>query len=172
MTALVLLSGLTADTVMLKSPTTTDYDRHVARKLCEIGEVPDFEEFGRSLFEDGSSLSERNPDEVICSDMKTYNEKGVKFAIGQVEVMALEEVRDIREKYLEALEKIRNEQGLNWVMLLISDVLKGNSVLLMTSYNKESTLIYEKIADGTYLLPGVLSRKKQLLPEILRVLEA
>ena len=172
LTALVLLSGLTADTVMLKSPTTTDYDRHVARKLCEIGEVPDFEEFGRSLFEDGSSLSERNPDEVICSDMKTYNEKGVKFAIGQVEVMALEEVRDIREKYLEALEKIRNEQGLNWVMLLISDVLKGNSVLLMTSYNKESTLIYEKIADGTYLLPGVLSRKKQLLPEILRVLEA
>ena len=110
--------------------------------------------------------------EQVTMDASLADDLGADSLASVELVMALEEVRDIREKYLEALEKIRNEQGLNWVMLLISDVLKGNSVLLMTSYNKESTLIYEKIADGTYLLPGVLSRKKQLLPEILRVLEA
>lgn len=171
LTAKVLLSGLTSDTVMLKSPTTTDYDRHVARRLCEIGGIDDYEAFGRSLFSDGTSLAERDPEKVILSDMKTYNEKGVRFAIGQVEVMTLEEVSDIRKMYLEALCSVAEDKELDWCMLLISDVIKENSVLLMTPFRKENDLIYEKIEEGAYSLPGVLSRKKQLLPEILRVLE-
>ncbi len=171
LTAMALLSGLTADTVILRSPTTTEYDRHVAAALCEIGGVEDYEAFGRSLFADGPTLSERDPEEVILSDMKTYNEKSVRFAIGQVEIMALEEVHDVRKKYLETLCRVRDEKSLDWVMLLVSDVIKGNSVLLMTPFDKAHYLIYEKIEDETYYLPGVLSRKKQLLPEIFRVLD-
>ena len=171
-TGRIMLSGLTADTVMLKSPTTTDYDRHVASRLCEIAGVQDYEAFGRALFSDGASLSEKDPESVILSDMKTYHEKDVRFAIGQVEVMTLEEVRDIREDYFKALEKVREEHGLDWCMLLISDVIKETSILLMTPFEKASYLIYEKIEDSAYSLPGVLSRKKQLLPEVLRVLDA
>ena len=172
LTARVLLSGLTADTVILKSPTTTSYDEHVARRLCEISGVEDYETFGRELFSDGSSLSERDPEKVITGDMKSYTEKGVRFAIGQVEVMSLMEVPDISARYLDTLERIREEKALDWCMLLISDVIKGNSVLLMTPFEKSHYLIYERIEDGIFNLPGVLSRKKQLLPEILRVLES
>ena len=171
LTAKVLLSGLTADTVMLKSPTTTDYDRHVARRLCEISGVDDYETFGRSLFSDGQSLAERDAMSVIKGDMKSYEEHGIKFAIGQVEVMNLEEARGIIGEYLSNLETVRVENGLDWCMLLVSDVIRGNSVLLMTPFDKASHLVYEKIEDGVYMLPGVLSRKKQLLPEILRVLD-
>ena len=104
--------------------------------------------------------------------MKIYRESGVHFAIGQAEVMSLEEARSLRERYLAALEAVREKNALDWCMLLITDVIHGNSVLLMTPFRKASALAYDRIAEGTYSLPGVLSRKKQLLPEILRALEA
>ena len=171
LTARVMLSGLVADTVMLKSPTTTSYDRHVARRLTEIGGVEDFDAFCRAVFSSGSGLSSQDPESVIRSDMKSYHECGVRFAIGQVEVTTLEEAREMTDPFLEALEHVREAEALDWCMLLITDVVKGNSVLLMTPFHKEAALLYDRIGDGIYSLPGVLSRKKQLLPEILRVLE-
>ena len=170
LTAKVLLSGLVADTVMLKSPTSTAYDEHVARRLAEISGVEDFNAFCSDLFSDETSLAEQDPKAVIESDMKSYSEGGVKVAIGQVEVMSLEEVKDIAEKYLKALEEVKAARSLDWCMLLITDVLAESSVLLMTSFDKERKLPYERIAPGCYSLPGVLSRKKQLLPEILNVI--
>ena len=169
-TARILLSGLVADTVMLKSPTTTSYDKHVARRLSEIASVDDFDAFCKDIFADDHNLAEKDPKTVIESDMKTYDESGVKFAIGQVEVMNLEEVRDIKDDYLEALETVRETKALDWCMLLITDVIKEESILLATEFEKESRLVYDRIEKGCYSLPGVLSRKKQLLPEILRVL--
>ena len=171
LTAKVLLAGLSSDTVMLKSPTTTSYDVHVAKRLVEIGKVEDYGVFCRSIFSDGLSLAAQDPESVITSDMKTYHEKNVRFAIGQVEVTTLEEVRDIRESYLEALERVRLENALDWCMLLITDVINESSVLLTTPFEKLKDLVYDKITTGVYSLTGVLSRKKQLLPEILRVLE-
>ena len=171
-TARVMLSGLVADTVMLKSPTTTEYDRHVARRLTAIGEIEDFDGFCRDIFSEEKGLADLDPRTVIESDMKTYSEKGVRFAIGQIEIMALEEVREIKDRYLEALEEVRNAREVDWCMLLITDVIRENSLLLMTPFSKEGALIYDKVEDGVYDLPGVLSRKKQLLPEILRVLDS
>ncbi len=169
-TARVMLSGLTSDTVMLKSPTTTPYDEHVARRLCAIGGIDDYSAFARDLFSGGSALADRNPKDVILSDMKTYSEKGCRFAIGQAEVMSLEEVRGLCRHYIDSLKAVAAEKGLDWCMLLITDVIKGDSVLLSTPFSKERRLIYDRLEDGAYSLPGVLSRKKQLLPEILRVL--
>ena len=171
-TARVMLSGLVADTVMLKSPTTTEYDRHVARRLTAIGGIEDFDAFSRDIFSDGEALSSKDPRTVIEGDMKGYTEKGIRFAIGQVEVMTLAEIKDIRDKYLAALEEVRRARECDWCMLLITDVIKERSVLLSTSFPKEGSLIYDRIGDGLYDLPGVLSRKKQLLPEILRVIDS
>ena len=169
-TARVMLSGLVSDTVMLKSPTTTKYDEHVARRLCAIGGIEDFNAFCENLFSGEASLAEQDPSAVIESDLKSYSESGVKFAIGQVEVMTLGDIKEVSGRYIKALEEIRNGRGLDWAMLLVSDVVRGNSVLLETSYPKESSLSYDKISDGVYDLPGVLSRKKQLLPAVLRAL--
>ena len=168
MTAKVLLAGLVSDTVMLKSPTTTDYDRHVANKLAAIAGV-DIAVFSEALFSGDVSLAEKNAESVIRSDMKTYKEGKVRFAIGQVEVTNIAEAEEIRDKYIEALEIVRKRDGLDWCMLLITDVIRGSSVLLSSDYPLVQKLAYDKLSDGMLSLPGVLSRKKQLLPEILRV---
>ena len=169
MTAKVLLAGLVSDTVMLKSPTTTDYDRHVAEKLSAIAGV-DIGRFSEELFSNDISLAEKDAESIIRSDMKTYKEGKTSFAIGQVEVTNIQEADGIKDKYIEALEAVRARGGLDWCMLLITDVIRGSSVLLTTDYPLVQKLAYEKISDGMLSLPGVLSRKKQLLPEILRVI--
>ena len=167
-TAKVLLAGLVSDTVMLKSPTATDYDRHVADKLAAIAGV-DIGRFSEDLFSSDVSLAEKDAESIIRSDMKTYKEGKIRFAIGQVEVTNIQEADAIKDKYIEALEIVRAKSGLDWCMLLITDVIRGSSVLLSTDYPLLQKLAYDRISDGMLSLPGVLSRKKQLLPEILRV---
>ncbi|MDY5931235.1 MAG: putative manganese-dependent inorganic diphosphatase [Candidatus Ornithospirochaeta sp.] len=171
LTARVLLGGLVSDTVMLKSPTATDYDKHVAEKLCAIAKVDDFGAFCQQLFSSASSLADQNPRKVIESDMKKYHEFGVSFAIGQVEVTNLIQVDAIKTKYLEMLQSIKTAERLEWVMLMITDVMSESSILLTTGFEKERRFVFEKKGEDEYFMPGVLSRKKQLLPEVLRVLE-
>ena len=171
LTATILLGGLVADTVMLKSPTTTDYDRFVAQELGKSAKIDDFDEFCHSLFSSSSSLKDKDPMSLISSDFKKYREHGVHFGIGQVEVGSLEEIKELKDTYLEKLREFRDREALSIAMLLVTDVFKEESVLLTTNFDKEYKIPYEKMGKGMYYLPGVLSRKKQLLPETLKVLE-
>ena len=171
LTATILLGGLVADTVMLKSPTTTDYDRFVAQELGKGAKIDDFDEFCHSLFSSSSSLKDKDPMSLISSDFKKYREHGVHFGIGQVEVGSLEEIKELKDTYLEKLREFRDREALSIAMLLVTDVFKEESVLLTTNFDKEYKIPYEKMGKGMYYLPGVLSRKKQLLPETLKVLE-
>ena len=167
----VLLSGLFADTVMLKSPTATSYDRHVAEKLAQRAGVEDMHKFAQDLFSSASSLAEQDPMKVVEADLKKYFEAGCRFAIGQVEVTNLVEIDSLKEKYIAAVEKERVISNLDWCMLLVTDVINDESVLITTGHDKESRFYWEKKSDNYYSLPGILSRKKQLLPEVLRILE-
>ena len=113
--ALLLLSGILSDTVILKSPTTTDSDRETVNELLQIADV-DLQSFGRDLFSQTSSLSDGDPLSVLKSDFKTYNEK-ITIGISQVEVITLEDVEEMKGKFLEALENLRKEHHLDWTMI-------------------------------------------------------
>ena len=166
----LLLSGILSDTVILKSPTTTDTDRETVKELLKIAEV-DLESFGRELFSQNSSLSDGDPLTVLKSDFKTYR-GSINIGISQAEVMTLEDVEDMKENFLDALEQLRRENNLDWTMILITNVMKEYSYLLCTNFpDGEESLIYKKLQDNLYDLPGILSRKKQLLPEVLRVVD-
>ncbi len=167
----ILLSGLVSDTVMLKSPTTTQYDRHVVEKLAERAKIADLQAFCSELFSSGTRLAEQDPVKVIESDLKRYYEVGVRFAIGQVEVTTLSEIMNLKDIYLVNLRKEKEAYNLDFCMLLVTDVISDTSILLTTPFDKEGRLFWEKLEDNVYNLPGVLSRKKQLLPEVLRILE-
>ena len=170
--ARVLLSGIVSDTIMLRSPTTTFEDYTAVQDLLTLGDVDDMRAFGELMFSSGASLAKENPEKMIESDFKHYKEFGVRFGIGQCEVTTLSDVEDYKEKYLQQLQRVKMAHGLDWAMFLITDVVRENSILLMTSMPiAERKLAYRKQAEGTFFLNGVLSRKKQLLPEILRVLE-
>ena len=171
LTAKVLLAGIASDTVMLKSPTTTSLDRNAVKTLCAIASV-DFEAFGKELFSRGSSLSSVDAKSAISSDFKVYTERGVKFGIGQIEVTTLDDIDEVSDNYLAELEKKKEGDSLDWAMLLVTNVLTSTSVLLCTNYKNNYRFEYEEFKSQIFSLPGVLSRKKQLLPEVIRVLES
>ncbi|MCY1151708.1 MAG: putative manganese-dependent inorganic diphosphatase [Sphaerochaetaceae bacterium] len=171
-TAKILLSGLVSDTVILKSPTTTSEDLRVAKVLCSAAEIDDIKAFGEEMFASGLSIAKQNPRKVIEGDFKVYKEHGLKLGIGQCEVTTLKDLDDYKDQYLKTLMEVKNSNGLDWALFLITNVVKQNSILLTTGLDTvEYKFIYEKKADNTFFLPDVLSRKKQLLPEVIRVLD-
>ncbi len=166
-TVKVLLAGVVADTLILRSPTTTAIDIKVANDLARMAGV-DLQEFGRSMFSNMEGLKKRNPQEAITGDFKTYNEKGVKIGISQCEVTTLDDLADYRDIYINELEAVRKTNGLDWAVLMITDVLKEHSILICTEFSANKNLQYAPILSNTIFdMPGVMSRKKQLLPEVL-----
>lgn len=170
--AQVLLAGITSDTVGLKSPTTTEVDRQAVKDLTEIAEVADYQAYTETLFSYGASLVGKDPLMLVESDFKTYQEKGMLFGIGQCEVTMLDDSKRFVPSFFEALEKSRLQHGLDFALFLITDIVHENSLLLATGMGTlESHFAYERVSPHLFFLPGVLSRKKQLLPEVVRVLE-
>ncbi len=169
--AKMLLTGIISDTLILRSPTTTTVDVDSANELARmIG--TELQEFGLHMFSCMKGLKDRAPKEAVESDFKRYREKDIKIGIGQCECTTLDDLEDYRQAYLDALEAVRKRQGLDWALLMITDVMREHSVLLATEYNAGTRLPYMAVGEGTYDMPGVMSRKKQLLPEILHVVTA
>lgn len=167
---LLLLSGVLSDTVMLKSPTTTLFDKEIVEELSNLLNV-DYSEYGKKMFYATDSLKSREPEEVINADFKKYSEYGFEFGIGQVEVVNLNEIDELKGDFVDALKNVRDRKRLDFAMLLVTDIVNTDSVLLSTEFYAAKRLVYRKLDDYSFDLPGVLSRKKQLLPEVLRVLE-
>ena len=165
-TAKILLTGIVADTLILRSPTTTSVDTEAAHALAEICSE-DVDQFGLQMFSYTEGLRSRDPESAILSDFKMYTERGVRVGIGQCEVTTLNDLGEYSDAYLEALENVRRQNGLDWAVLMITNVLSEHSVLLCTDYRCNKKLSYRNTGHLTYDMPGVLSRKKQLLPEIL-----
>lgn len=169
--AALLLAGILSDTVILKSPTTTAGDIETAGKLAEICGVT-VEAFGRELLENSAVLDKTPPAELIAADFKEYTQNELGFGVGQAEVINLDGVKRLKADFVSELNKIRRKRNLNWAMLLITDVIKENSVLITTGKQEvEKLLVYRELEENVFDLPGILSRKKQLLPEILRAIE-
>ncbi|MCR5687167.1 MAG: DHH family phosphoesterase [Lachnospiraceae bacterium] len=165
-TAKVLLTGLISDTLILKSPTATGVDAVAAHVLASIAGV-DMEKFGLEMFSKVEGLGELDPESAISSDFKSYKEKGVSIGIGQCEVTQLNDLNDYADTYASCLETVRTKNGLDWAVLMITDVIHECSVLMCTDYKAVRYLPYKQIGKGLFDMPGVMSRKKQLLPEIL-----
>jgi manganese-dependent inorganic pyrophosphatase len=176
-----LLAGLLADTLILTSPTTTQRDRDAAKRLSRwafVGGSPlkgeTIESYGKALLSAGAGLTNRNPDEVVSTDIKHFEAGGFRFEVAQAEVTDILQLSDHLTPLTEALDKLKDKRGLDFAMLLITDVVRGSSRLIISS-NAPSILDelhYPPLPDGTRDAPGVVSRKKQLLPAVLGLLES
>ena len=167
--AKVLLAGLISDTVILKSPTTTKTDIDTANDLTTLAKV-NLNEFAEKMFSSMGGLTADVANEKIESDFKIYAENGVSVGIGQCEVVTLRDLDNYKEAYLKTLDEVRLKNSLNWAMLMITDVIKETSVLLTTDFKLNKNIQYKKIENNIYDMPGVLSRKKQLLADILSLI--
>jgi len=169
--ASLLLCGVLTDTVILKSPTSTPADKQAIDELAAIA-GHDYQVLGIELFSATDSMKTRKSMDVINTDFKVFQDFGIQFGIGQVEVVTLEDLPEVEANLLKGLEAVRAERGLTITMLLVTDIIKETSVLLTTDHaGFEKNTSYSKLRHQAFDLPRVLSRKKQLLPEVLRVFE-
>lgn len=175
-----LLAGLLSDTLILTSPTTTARDKQAADRLARwafAGGSPlrgeTIESYGKAVLASGAGLSNRKPEEVVSTDIKTYEAGGFKVAIAQAEVTDLMQLSDYLAPLTKALDELKDRRGLNFAMLLITDIVRGSSRLIISSNAPPvlDDLPYPPLPDGTRDAPGVVSRKKQLLPVVLGLLE-
>jgi len=175
----VLLSGLLSDTLILTSPTTTERDKKAAERLGRWAFVRNgplagetVQSYGKQVLEAGAGLSSRDPAEVVSTDLKAYESGNYRFAIAQAEVTDLVQLTDHLEKLNTALKALRDKRALDFAMLMVTDVVRGSSRLLITDEPPElGDLPYPHQPDGTRRAEGVVSRKKQLLPVVLGLLE-
>ncbi|MBQ3369905.1 MAG: putative manganese-dependent inorganic diphosphatase [Mogibacterium sp.] len=171
-TARTMLTGIIADTLILRSPTTTIHDMQAVEMLARLAKVPSVQEFGEKLFSISDNLATQDPKEMILSDFKKYENAGTKMGVGQCEATTLADVNEYAPTYIDMLQKIADSQGLDWAILMVTDVLRENSVLLVSDYRANRDLPYAKLDTQIYDMPGVVSRKKQLLPILLSVTSA
>ncbi|UCD97525.1 MAG: DHH family phosphoesterase [Chloroflexota bacterium] len=175
----LLLAGLLADTLLLHSPTTTDRDKKAAQHLARWSFIPGsalegetIESYGEQVIQAGSGISSREPDEVVNTDIKVYKAGGEDFAIAQAEVTDMVLLKDHLPALKQALCDLRDKRGLDFAMLMVTDVVGGSSRLILTDdLPILGELPYPKQFDGTLYAEGVVSRKKQLLPVVLGLLE-
>lgn len=176
----MLLSGLLADTLILTSPTTTPRDKQAADRLSRwafVGNGPlkgeTIQGYGMAILAAGAGLSNRKPDEVVSTDIKPYEAGGFKFAVAQAEVTDLLQIREHQAALQTALDDLREKRGLDFTILLVTDVVRGSSRLFISNPAPPilDELPFPPLPDGTRDAPGVVSRKKQLLPAVLGLLE-
>lgn len=165
----LLLGGLLSDTVLLKSPTATEVDRELAEWLGQLAGL-DVGEFGRSIFAASSALGAYpSVAALLTTDFKEYESGGRHFGVGQVEVVTFEEFESRRAALSAGLAELRRDRRLNLAGLLVTDIVAQNSLLLVQGDTDLLDLIaYPRLAPELFELKGVLSRKKQLIPHLLR----
>lgn len=166
-----LLAGVISDTVMLKSPTTTDRDRDIASWLVDVSGLS-FDGFAREIFNAASSLKKRGAALAVSEDYKVFEAGPRRFGIGQVEVIGFGEFFEEKEALRRELDAVREKKGLALSALLVTDIVVGTSLLLACGEKKVmQNLDYPKVDEGVFELKSVLSRKKQVVPHLLGVFE-
>jgi manganese-dependent inorganic pyrophosphatase len=170
--ASILLCGILADTLALQSATTTGTDRETAAFLAALAEL-DIGVLGQELQTAADSVSGRPAAELVALDMKEYTEQGVKFSVSQIETLNPQRLAARKEEILAALESARHSRSLFFSALLVTDVTALDS-LLFTAGDKAliSHISFPKAEEGIYLLKGIVSRKKQLMPLLSELLES
>ncbi|MBG9985349.1 manganese-dependent inorganic pyrophosphatase [Facklamia sp. DSM 111018] len=163
----IMLSAIISDTLLFKSPTTTEQDKAIGLKLAEIAQV-DLYEYGLEFLKSGADISKQTDEEIVDGDAKNFimNEKNIR--IGQTNIIGFEEVLARKEGLLEVMAAKRAEMDLELFVLVITDVLESNSIGL--AVGEDLRVIEEafntEIKDQQFELPGVVSRKKQVVPPL------
>ena len=175
----MLLSGLLSDTLILTSPTTTERDQAAAKRLSRWAFVhggplagESVQSYGEKILSAGAGLGTREPSEILNSDLKLYDGGAYRFAVSQAEVTDIRQLEQYLDVLQKALEETRSQKAVDFAMLMVTDVVHNSSTLLIVEEPAElGELPYPRQPDGTRLAKGVVSRKKQLLPTVLGLLE-
>ena len=169
----LLCSAIISDTLMFRSPTCTTLDEYAARQLSEIAGI-DIKDYAKEMFNAGSNIKNKTPQEIILNDFKQFTVNDIKFGVGQLNSMKDEEVDDLTTVIAPALEEIRESQGLDYLFFMLTNILDESTYLICNGIGA-STIVkaafdLKEESDEVYL-KGVVSRKKQLVPALVTSLQ-
>ena len=167
-----MLSAILSDTLLFKSPTTTEIDIETGNELAKIAGV-EVETYGRAMFKAASTIVGMTASEVIHSDMKTFKFGESNMAIGQITTMDFAEISERRDEFIAELNKMTEFGKYKFVLLFVTDVVENGSYLFYSNGSEEilqEAFGFEKLEQGIYM-DGVVSRKKQVLPPLLEIID-
>lgn len=165
----LLCSAIISDTLLFRSPTCTELDKQAATALSALAGI-DMERHANEMFRAGSNFQSKTTEEICYQDFKTFAAGEVLFGVSQISAMSREELDEVKERVLPYQQTIMEERQLQMVFIMLTDILNESSELICTGKGAdeavERAFYKQKINDG-YRLRGVVSRKKQLIPELL-----
>ena len=169
----LLMAAIISDTLMFRSPTCTAVDQDAAEELSKICGV-EIEEFAVDMFGAGSDLSSREPKDIFEQDLKRFEVGDTQFAVSQINSMNSIELQEIKEKLLPYLEEIFPSLGVNMAFVMLTNIVKESTELLCFGEKAEEVVRDSFRLHGDMervILKGLVSRKKQLIPSLVSILQ-
>ena len=161
----LMVSAIVSDTLLFKSPTCTNTDKEVATKLAEIAGL-NIEEYGLNMLKAGTDLDDFTAEELISLDAKEVSKNDVKVVIAQVNTVSIEDVFKRQKELEEAINTKIEKDNIQLFVLAVTDILNSNSELLVLGNRSDVVEKQGKLENNRLFMPGVVSRKKQILPMI------
>lgn len=168
----LMLAGILSDTLILTSPTTTNYDIEAVNNLSKIAKL-NYKDFGYKMIKEGSSLKGMTKEQVLYKDYKNYAIKGSNVGLGQVITTDIKEILNEKDEYIELLNNVSEKNNYLFVCLFITNILENGTYVLYSNRAKEileSSFNIDNIEEG-HFIKGILSRKKQILPVLMNDIE-
>lgn len=166
--AVLMASAIISDTLLLKSPTTTQYDKKALEELAKIAKI-DVNEYGLEMLKAGTDLDDYSCEELINIDAKKFEKENANFVIAQVNTVSIEEVLKREDDLKVVIQRNIEEKGLDLFVFAITDILNSNSEIIALGKKAQEVIkvaFGKNLEDDKAFLEGVVSRKKQLLPNI------
>ena len=167
-----LLSGVLSDTLILKSPTTTERDRQAVKDLARIAEV-NYEEYGMEMLKAGTSLDGMSKEDVLYNDFKLYTVGEDTFGVGQFFTMNFDEIEKEMDEYVKVLDSIAEANNYSFLALYVTDIIKnGSYVLYNTKAQDKIEIMYANldVCEG-FFVDKCVSRKKNVIPLVMELFE-
>lgn len=170
----ILCAAIISDTLMFRSPTCTAVDREAAKALAQIAEI-EIEEFATEMFRAGSNLKDKSPEEIFYQDFKKFNVEESTFGVGQITSMDGDELKSIKDQILPQLESECQKHGIPRVYFMLTNIIEESTELLFYGDGSRELVNQafhpQQIDNSSASLPGVVSRKKQLIPGFMLALQ-
>lgn len=162
--ATLLCSAIVSDSLLFQSPTCAPVDQEVCLELASIAGL-DVNEYGMAMLKAGTDLSMYSARELIGIDNKTFDTQDGQINVSQVNTVSVDEVLQNKDEIIAALNEKKADEGLSQCILLITDIIKADSTaLIVGDEDKFAKKFNTEVVDNQAFLPGVLSRKKQIVP--------
>lgn len=162
----LLCSAILSDTLIYRSPTCTKVDEMAAKELSEIAGI-EAESYARQMFAAGSRLKSKTEEEIFFQDFKKFSALSINFGVGQINSMDAEELESIRERMESFMQEHYMEYGVDMIFFMMTDILNGSTRLLFCGQGAREVVgeaFKTEPEEGSIMLPGVVSRKKQVIP--------